>query len=470
MDEEFFNILDKVSEETVLKALTLVLNPPIRVYSLDDVFIKITPKMPLQPAIEYIEVDKLRQSLGSRGLELFLALDQIVSLLPYSLIRRLRESGAPRDLVETVRGWGDRIIENLGVLSKLKPGEFKSEDEVKEEVLLVIPSRAQVENVRGNQSFWIWKERTRDGVESPDFTGLVSEITSIGGTLANLGLRVSVAVDSSTYDLVGSSLHRYNVVVLDMPVDKLKLVYVRDQSVTWFSNPIMGNMALPIRRGEEEVVNEIYYKLNLPPLFRVRWARFNGVLVRAVMEGGNFFVIRGDNGDVVILTGIGVRGSNWATFKILGELLPEDVRVIGVPLAGYVKYWEYGAVHLDVVFSYIGDLGGVRVALIDPSRLGFYSLLEYDRRSDSFKLIELPRLAKELGITLDEPPREGASLITIVNALNLGRGRLVVDSYNESVNKYLEKTYGVEVFRVYIPHLEAGGGGVRCATRELWRN
>jgi len=107
--------------------------------------------------------------------------------------------------------------------------------------------------------------------------------------------------------------------------------------------------------------------------------------------------------------------------------------------------------------------------LVDPSRLGFYSLLEYDRRSGSFKLIELPRLARELGITLDEPPREGASLITMVNALNLGRGRLVVDGYNEGVNRYLEKTYGVEVFKVEIPHLEAGGGGVRCATRELWR-
>ena len=469
MDEDLFNVLDKVSEETLLKALTLAVNPPVETLSLDEALAKTAPTMPLQPAIEYIEVDGLRRSLGSMGLELFLALDQVVSLLPYSLVRSLKESGNRRGLVDVVRRWSDRILENLGVLSNLRPGDFRGEDEVKEEVLLALPSRAQVENVKGKQGFWLWKERARGGVESPDFTGLTSEITAIGDTILSLGVKVSVAVDSSTYDLVKSSLYKYNVVVLDMPVDKLKLIYVRDQSVTWFSNPVIGNMALPIRRGEEEVVNEVYYKLNIEPLIRVRWARFNGVLVRAVMEGGNFFVVKGDSGDVAILTGVGVRGSNWATFKVLGELLPEDVRIIGVPLAGYMKYWDYGAVHLDVAFSYIGDLGGVRVALVDPSRLGFYSLLEYDRRSGSFKLIELPRLARELGITLDEPPREGASLITMVNALNLGRGRLVVDGYNEGVNRYLEKTYGVEVFRVEIPHLEAGGGGVRCATRELWR-
>ncbi len=40
-------------------------------------------------------------------------------------------------------------------------------------------------------------------------------------------------------------------------------------------------------------MNEIYYKLNLPSLFRARWVRFNGVLVRTVMEGGNFLAIRG---------------------------------------------------------------------------------------------------------------------------------------------------------------------------------
>jgi len=144
-------------------------------------------------------------------------------------------------------------------------------------------------------------------------------------------------------------------------------------------------------------------------------------------------VIRGGRGDVVILAGMGVRGTNWAAFRELGEILPEDIRIIGVPIAGYIKNWQYDAVHLDVVFSYLGDVGGIKVALIDPSRVGFYALLEYNRKTGLFKPVEFPRLMKELEIQLDEPPRERASLIIMVNALNLGGGRLVADSFNENI-------------------------------------
>jgi arginine deiminase len=466
MGLEYLNVIDEVSDDIVERALSIVLNPPIQVINLEGSIARREPFIPSQPNIEYIEVGRLQQIMGPKGLEIFLALDQIISLTPYSTLR----STNPKSLVEVIRYLGGKLHGNLRKIHSLKAVEFRGEDSVKEEILLVLPSKTQVDNVRGKQGLWIWREKTRYGVESPEFEGLVSEILSIGEKLVNLGLKVDVAVDSSTYQFVEDRLYKFNVVTLDMPVDKLKTIYVRDQSVTWLPNPIIGNMALPFRRGEEGVVVEVYHKLGLTPLFRVRWALLDNVLVRAVMEGGNFFVIKGGGGDVVVLSGIGVRGSNWATFKVLGELLPEDVRLVGVPLAGYIRNWELGAVHLDVVFSYLGDLGGVRVALVDPSRLGFYSLLEYDRKTGLFKPVELLKLMKELEVIVDEPPRDGASVITMVNALNLGRGRLVADGFNESVNRYLERSYGVEVVRVDIPHLEAGGGGVRCATRELWRS
>ncbi len=58
--------------------------------------------------------------------------------------------------------------------------------------------------------------------------------------------------------------------------------------------------------------------------------------------------------------------------------------------------------------------------------------------------------------------------MTMVNALNLGNGKLIVDAYNKIMNKYLEKEFGIDVIEVEIPQIEAGGGGPRCATRELY--
>jgi arginine deiminase len=54
------------------------------------------------------------------------------------------------------------------------------------------------------------------------------------------------------------------------------------------------------------------------------------------------------------------------------------------------------------------------------------------------------------------------------NALNLGKGKLIVDAYNREVNKYLEREFGVDVIEIEIPQIEAGGGGPRCASKELW--
>ncbi len=82
-----------------------------------------------------------------------------------------------------------------------------------------------------------------------------------------------------------------------------------------------------------------------------------------------------------LFTGIGVRGSNWATFEFLSYILPENIKIYGIPLSGYIKNWsETGAVHLDVVFTYLGDLSRSYYALVDPMRIGFYSIVEYVRK------------------------------------------------------------------------------------------
>jgi len=62
-------------------------------------------------------------------------------------------------------------------------------------------------------------------------------------------------------------------------------------------------------------------------------------------------------------------------------------------------------------------------------------------------------------------PKTGSD-ITLVNGLNLGEGKVVVDSFNKDANRYLEREWGLDLIEVEIPQVEAGGGGVRCATRE----
>ena len=455
--------LEGLDDESLMRALRLVLDPPVSIVYLGD-SIRGGALLP-QPKLEYVEGEVVKRVLGEKGLEVFIALDLVVSLMPYSAkLYYTRVESVP---LEEVRRLASDVRRRLEFLERLKSHSLMGEDEVKREVMLLAPSKRLVEAVKGRWDEWVWRRIDRYGVEAPDADRLVGEVLAIADALRGEGVKATILVDGeSGYP---SSVNEFNVVPLRIPASLAKLVYVRDQSVTWLENPIVGNMALDFRRGEEDVIIEAYHRLGFKPIFRVRWSILNGNLVKAYMEGGNFFVVKTEAG-VAILTGVGVRGSNYATFKSLAGILPEDVRLIGVPLAGYVRDWASGAVHLDVVFSYIGSVGGERLALVDPSRMGFYALLEYDRRRESFKLVELPMLAREMGFKVDEPPREGQSPITMVNALNLGRGKIISDASNELVNRYLEMVYGVDVIRVDIPQLEAGGGGVRCATRELWRS
>ncbi len=468
--EEEIHIFERIPCEQLLKLITYVFNPPHKYEDLSRALYR-GPELPPQPRLEYIDCSELSTKIQvSNACRVFQILDSIVSLMPYSKLKTLKyfiRNMQTSDLCDLIREWSSKICENSKILQNLKSEDLRAEDTPKSKILLLAPSDRQFRVVINNWDKWVWKRTAYDGSQAPQASRWLMDIAKIAHVLRDEGLEVVIAIDRSLREESEEVLRGFKVMELDIPEGMAKVGYVRDQSVTWFEYPILCNMALDIRRGEEEVLCEIYHRLGIPPVARARWIELNGKLVRSYMEGGNFFIIKSED-QVALLTGIGVRGSNIATIKFLSQILPDDVRIFAVPIAGYIKYWSLGAVHLDVVFAYIGEVKGVRLALADPSRMGFYSILEYDRRRDSFKVVEFLKVMKELDVLVDEPPRESYSPITMVNALNLGGGKIVSDSYNKSINQYLEREFGVDVIEVEIPQIEAGGGGVRCATRELW--
>ena len=464
-----FDKLDSVSDEVLAKLLNFVLEPPVETIDLSEaIYSSGGLALPPQPKVEFINHAVLENKVGvSKAGQLFTAVDQVVSLMPYREYVKLKSLG-DRQRLELFHKWKDIVVANTKLLHELSLEDIKAEDEKKASVMLIAPSERQLSVVRGKWAQWAWKPVAYDGSETPKASGWISEIAEIAGALAREGIKPVIVLDKhGDYGDYRHLVNGFTRVEVEIPEGMAKIGYSRDQSVTWFEKPIICNMALDLRRGEELVLNEIYYELKKPPIARARWCFVNGKLLRASMEGGNFFVIKTED-EVVLLTGVGVRGSNVATIEFLANLLPDGIRVIAVPIAGYVNDWKMGAVHLDVVFAYLGLMGSSRYALVDPARMGFYSVLEYDREKKEFKLIEFPLLMKQLGIRISEPPREGASPITMVNALNLGKGKIISDWYNHAVNEYVERVLGVEVIEVKIPQIEAGGGGVRCATRELW--
>ncbi len=447
--------LQKIDPENLYRVYKAISNPDVR-YGVDNsILIKRDIVTQLQKS-EYIPLNSLIDSLD---IEIEL-LKEIIPILHAINSLYSEEISDPEDLfkksseyIERLKSWIDR--------SK----RLYTEDSRKRAVLLVLPSERQFSQVRGRWDYWLWKRETYSGIETPTFEGWLEDIINISKALKNEGVETFVAVDKEGVEKV-REIYNGVVISVDIPPSLPKTGYVRDQSLTWFKEPIIGNMALHLRRGEEDILIKIYRKIGLEPIYKVGWEVIGDRVEMAYLEGGNFIVIDGDNGQA-IFTGVGVRGSNHPTFKSLSRILPDNIKLYGVPISAYIRHWEYGAVHLDVVMMYLGDLNGVKTVFIDPSRMGLYSFLEYIREKDSFITRNGLEVFKELGIQVDEPPHENSSKITMVNALNLGNNKILVDSYNREVNNYLRE-YGVDVIEIDIPHIEAGGGGIRCASKEIW--
>lgn len=466
-------ILEQYDKRALVSAINLALNPPVMRIGYSRCLTR-SQGMNLPPQPERVVVDE--NTLASQlrcpnPSTIFLATDEVISLLPYSVLKNfqeLLETKETEELIELLLTWAKKIDEVRATLELLNVDDFHAEDDKKEKILLLMPGEKQLEAVEGHWTEWVWSPRTLLGDKAPSWEGWLVDLTGLGEALKDEGVEVIFAVNSEEEETFLERVGKtYNYLTVDMPPGKAKISYVRDQSLTWFRNPIICNMALDIRSGEESVLNEIYWRLGIPPVFRSRWVNINGMLERAVLEGGNFILVRGDKG-AVLFTGIGVRGTNMAAIKALSKILPPEISICVVPLSGYIKSWrETGTVHLDVAMLYGGKMNGWRVMFVDPGRIGFYSVLKYQPSKNLFVPENLGQIAKTLGITIDEPPRGRASKITMTNALNLGNGKLVVDPYNEGVNKYLEQEWGFDLVRVPIPQLDAGGGGARCSTREL---
>lgn len=464
----FNELLDAIDSEDwdILKNKVIdILKLQFKEINFSDVF-RGYPNIPPQPKEKYISISDLKNRFSIKNIMSFIAMDQILSLMPYNLQRKLSSEG-----------WGEyteKYLEkkiSLWKETEIKEDKLISEDSEKKRILLLSPSDRQFSTVIGKWLNWVWKEKAYNGENAPTGDAWFKDVLRIAEALSKEKIYSEIFIDIQLKNKIDTYVSENNHLIIHtikIPSEMPKIGYTRDQSVTWMKNPIIGNMALEIRRGEEEVISEIYEKLDIPPLIRARWSINQDILVYTKFEGGNFFMLKTDKG-TALFTGIGVRGSNWATFEFLSSILPENIKIYGVPLSGYIRNWsETGAVHLDVVFTYLGNLSGSYYALVDPMRIGFYSILEYDRKKRLFKAKHLSKIAKEMEIILDEPPRDSGSKITMANALNLGNGKLVVDAYNKRMNKYLEKEFGVDVIEVEIPQIEAGGGGPRCASRELY--
>jgi len=366
----------------------------------------------------------------------------------YSLlytVYRLYRPPTPEELMEETHKYLERLAGWMD-----NRGPIHTETDTKKAALLILPSERQFRRVRSDWRGWLWRSRTYTGEVTPTGEGWMNDILRIAEALRAEGVEPIIAVDREAYEAL-SQIYSGRIIEIDIPENLPKTGYARDQSLTWWREPIIGLMALHLRKGEEDVLIRIYRELGVEPIYAVSPEEVWGRIYMPHVEGGNYIVVDMD-GEPTIFTGIGVRGTNPPAFKSLSRILPGEARLIGIPISAYINNWETGAVHLDVVMMYIELDGGT--FLIDPSRMGLYSFLEYDRERDGYRLHNGVELLTEKGYNLVEPPREGASRITMVNAFNLGGKKILVDSYNRETNRFLERL-GADV-------------GIRCATKELW--
>ncbi len=466
--EDTLNMLDQKNVQEVFK---FVLNPRTKTIDYESNLFSGGLTLPPQPKEEVIAVKDICEAVSSKhAVEAFLSVDEIVSLLPFTELNKLRMDFTQH--YEEFCKWVEKLSrEKRKFFSKRQV--LRMESDKKKKVLMIIPSKKQLGVVEGNWVKYVWSRYTVNGEKAPDAEKWMDELIKIGESLVNEKVTPVYAVDNEEKEVfLEKTGKKFSLIPLNMPKNLPKIGYSRDQSVFIFDKPIICNMALSIRQGEEYVLNEIYWILarkeeKFLPVTRPRWSLKGNFLVKAKLEGGNFIVVDGE-GKKAVFTGLGVRGSNVSAIKLISSLLPKETPFYAVPLSGYIKDWKSkGTVHLDVAMHYVGFVNGVNLALIDPGRVGFYSVLEYEEEKEAFQVKSFGEIIKELNLVLDEPLAEKKSKITMVNALNLGSGKLMVDPYNKEVNQYLEKKWGLDLIKIPIPQLEAGGGGIRCATREI---
>ncbi len=117
------------------------------------------------------------------------------------------------------------------------------------------------------------EEKTYNREDAPRGERWFRDIFNIAEKLSKEKIYSEIFIDSQLEDKIREYTIKDNYIKMHsilLPSDMPKIGYTRDQSVTWMRNPIIGNIALDIRKGEENVISEIYEQLNMAPLIRVR--------------------------------------------------------------------------------------------------------------------------------------------------------------------------------------------------------
>lgn len=255
--------------------------------------------------------------------------------------------------------------------------------------------------------------RALDYPAAPDFGRAVAEFAAFAELLEGQGARIDFLPPA--------------------PDTGLDSIYVRDASIVCDAGAILCRMGKPARRGEPAACAASYQGLDVPVL--------GAIAAPGTLEGGD--VVWLDERTLVV--GRGYR-TNDAGIEQLRALLPQDIRVVVVPL----PHWR-GTADVFHLMSMLSP--------IDENLLLVYS-----------PLLPVPfrELLLERGFALVEvPPEEFDSMGC--NVLALGGRRCLALAGNPLTCKRLEAA-GVEVLVYDGEEISRKGcGGPTCLTRPIER-
>jgi hypothetical protein len=172
-----------------------------------------------QPIEEFIRIDNIVRALGKDGLNTFIAIDQIISLLPNSLYQQVIKAENSESL-SILRGFCKRIESHVEgkSLTHLKP-----EDAKKEKVFLMIPSQKQLKIVYNNWDGWVWRRIAYNGEPAPSVDDWIKDVLRLADALKNASVTPIIVPDKSIEERIKEEAP-HNVIGLDIPEDLLKYV------------------------------------------------------------------------------------------------------------------------------------------------------------------------------------------------------------------------------------------------------
>lgn len=384
MLKEYFKLIEELDEDRLEKAIILALNPPVELINYyTKYFRSFNETLPPQPSIESIPIESIKKILGEDGVEIFLAVDQVVSLMPRYMLRKLNEVLTKREDLDIVRTLSRKLYDEYSkTVDGMKVKDLIFEDSRKKHILLVLPSWRQLEIVHGRWSEFAWKEKTLKNEETPTVEGWVKDVTLLADVLIDEGVKPIIVADTVHEGRLPVS--RGETIYVDFGRGLCKIGYPRDSSITWFSRPIISNMALPFRRGEEEVIIEVYWRIGLTPITRLRWVESGGSLKRMKVEGGNFFMI-GNDEEAALITGIGVRGTDPPPPASICEILTSIKSIFN----SFSRYLFTSLLNESTTSFPLPKLSAFIIVIGLPSFLGGSSMINSNSLANSMKLFNL---------------------------------------------------------------------------------